>query len=135
MLLTLFFPSAWVDDQLIAERKAGLAKYLSSILWAPEFKDTPLIQEFLSREAIIPFGAELDVEDVLPSTLSRKAISSFFSLRKAPKNPTLLSAAYYPEWCASDFPPETLEFQKFDLLYFGEFLSFFLYWYIWLIYL
>ncbi|KAF9558512.1 glycoside hydrolase family 18 protein [Agrocybe pediades] len=119
VFLTLFFPSAWVDDQLVAERKAGLAKWLSAVLWAPEYQNVPLLQQFLSRDAIVPFTSEIDVEDVLPSTLSRKAISSFFSIRQTQKKPSMISAAYYPEWCVGDHSPEDLDFTKFDLLFFG----------------
>ncbi|KAI3619176.1 glycoside hydrolase family 18 protein [Moniliophthora roreri] len=47
ILVTTFVPSAWVDDRLIAERKAGLAKYLSNIIQIPEYEDYPALLEFL----------------------------------------------------------------------------------------
>jgi len=54
LLLTSLIPSAWVDDQLIAERKAGLAKYLSSLLWSPEYQNAAVFQDFIARKGMNP---------------------------------------------------------------------------------
>uniref|UniRef100_A0A8H8CJD7 Chitinase n=1 Tax=Psilocybe cubensis TaxID=181762 RepID=A0A8H8CJD7_PSICU len=138
-ILTAIFPSGWLDDALIAERKVGLAKYLAALLWSPEFRDTPIIKGFLERDALKP-DENIDVEDVLPSTLTRKDVSAFFSLRdqvqslslveddheeeqvpvqEEPPKKKLVSAAYYPEWCAGTLPPESLDYSKFDIIFFG----------------
>ncbi|PPQ82293.1 hypothetical protein CVT25_008443 [Psilocybe cyanescens] len=144
-ILTAILPSGWLDDALIAERKIGLAKYLSALLWSPEYHDTPIIKGFFERDMLKP-DENIDVEDVLPSTLTRKDVSAFFSLRDQVQELTLeedereqeqeeepepepeqeeetkkelISAAYYPEWCAGTVPPESLDYGKFDVIFFG----------------
>ncbi|KAG6810347.1 hypothetical protein H0H92_012240 [Tricholoma furcatifolium] len=36
------------------------------------------------------------------------------------RKPTSIAATYYPEWSASYNPPDKLEFDKFDIIFFGE---------------
>jgi hypothetical protein len=75
ILSTTFVPSAWVDDELIAERKAGLATYLSKLVHTPEYEKNPILNEFLTLSAPLtaPSDDEFDLEDAVPSTLTRKA--------------------------------------------------------------
>lgn len=83
VLSTTFIPSAWADDALISERKAGLAAYLSSVVSSPEYEGSPHVKDFLSvavppaTPLLLPDEDEdsnrsFDPEDALPSTLSRK---------------------------------------------------------------
>ncbi|OBZ70107.1 putative endochitinase [Grifola frondosa] len=67
ILVTSFIPSAWIDDQLIAERKAGLSAYLSNLLQLPQYRAHKALLEFLSPSFSTP--AEFNLEDALPSTL------------------------------------------------------------------
>ena len=32
----------------------------------------------------------------------------------------LVAAAYYPDWSADSWPPESLDYSKFDILFYGE---------------
>jgi chitinase len=116
ILVTSFIPSAWADDSLIAERKAGLATYLSKLLQSVKYKDNTALTRFLSQSTASP--KELNLEDALPSTLSRKAALEVQSkLSAAASSP--IAAAYYPDWSADSWPPESLDYSKFDVIFFG----------------
>ncbi|KAF9558513.1 glycoside hydrolase family 18 protein [Agrocybe pediades] len=123
LLSTTFIPSAWVDDQLIAERKIGLAEYLYDVLSSEKYKDRSLVWEFLSGT---PQTSERDMkynlEDSLPSTLTRKKALELTSGNldgEVNAQAVMLAAAYYPDWSASARPPEGLDFSKFDILFFA----------------
>ncbi|KAG6833417.1 hypothetical protein H0H87_007402 [Tephrocybe sp. NHM501043] len=118
LLATSFIPSAWIDDTLIAERKAGLTKYLSDLLKSTEYKDAPLLRDFFTED----YGRErarFDVEDAVPSTLSRKAAMKLESTNDVEETATPIAGAYYVDWAASGNPPEGVNFAKFDILFFG----------------
>ena len=70
LLTTTFVPSAWADDALIAERKAGLSAFLNDVLRVPELSAHPALKDFLGQAGTSK-GA-FDPEDALPSTMSRK---------------------------------------------------------------
>ncbi|KAJ6589903.1 glycoside hydrolase family 18 protein [Mycena vulgaris] len=113
LLVTTFVPSAWVDDALIAERKAGLEEYLLTLLRVPQHRDSDTVQEFLALSIpSSPHGIEL--EDAVPSTLSRKTAEELISAAAK-----FIAAAYYPSWTADSFPPEKLDYSKFDILFFA----------------
>jgi len=121
LLATTFIPSAWVDDDLIAERKVGLAEYLYDILSTPKYKDKALVWEFLSAQTL-QRETKYDLEDSLPSTLTRKKALELTSGNlngEVSAQAVMLAAAYYPDWCASTRPPENIDFSKFDILFFG----------------
>ena len=110
-LFTLLTPSAWVDDELTAERQAGHAEYLSSLLRS-DYQNAAAFQDFIGRKAI-NMASEADVEDVLPSVLSGKQAV-------LPENLFLggfLSAAHYPEWAMRHILPEGLDYSRFDILF------------------
>ncbi|KAK7057565.1 glycoside hydrolase family 18 protein [Favolaschia claudopus] len=113
ILATTFIPSAWLDDTLIAERKEGLKNYLNSIL--PKFQDNETLKEFLSP-SLMASPRQFDPEDALPSTLSRKKAQELGEITAAA---TFIAAAYYPDWSAGTFPPEKLDYSKFDILFFA----------------
>lgn len=71
LLITYFLPAAWVDDTLISERKVGLARWLSNLINSAEYRDNPLLLQFLtvSNSSV---HVKFNLEDALPSTLSRK---------------------------------------------------------------
>ncbi|KAH9947184.1 glycoside hydrolase family 18 protein [Amylocystis lapponica] len=104
ILVTSFLPSAWVDDQLIAERKAGLSAYLSTLLHSPHYSAHPALRAFLSPTT--QTSAHFNLEDALPSTLSRKAAMQAQQIISA-KATKPIAAAYYPDWASDSNPLRT----------------------------
>ncbi|KAJ3971990.1 glycoside hydrolase family 18 protein [Lentinula raphanica] len=135
ILVTSFVPSAWLDDVLIKERKTGLAAYLTAILAHPMYHNAPAVNEFLSTDETNQSGtahAKIDLEDALPSTLSRQSALKLKSQLlsgdgevavatdgKVTADATLIAAAYYPDWSESAFPPESLDYTRFSILFFA----------------
>ncbi|KAJ7019323.1 glycoside hydrolase [Mycena alexandri] len=112
ILVTTFIPSAWVDDTLIAERTNGLKTYLNTLLATPQYRDHTALQQFLSP-SLLASPRQFDLEDALPSTLSRKTAQKLGEVTAAA---TFIAAAYYPDWSADTFPPEGLDYSRFDIL-------------------
>ena len=106
---------------LLAERKAGLAEYLSALLWSPEYQTAPGLIDFLKRDTTNPRIA-VDLEDYLPSTLSRRTAVALARTASAKYelNGVFFASAYYPSWAADSIPPETVDYGKYDILFFGE---------------
>ncbi|KAF7421003.1 hypothetical protein PC9H_011522 [Pleurotus ostreatus] len=117
-LVTTFIPSAWVDDALVAERKTGLASWLRDLLSSDDFKDNSALLAFLTPDASAT-PRHFSLEDVLPSTLSRKAGIKFTPEDEVDTMATPIAAAYYPDWSAGSNPPEKIDFSKFDILFFA----------------
>ncbi|KAF8658413.1 hypothetical protein AX16_001965 [Volvariella volvacea WC 439] len=131
LLVTTFLPAAWVDDALIAERKTGLTKYLNDLVQSPQYKDSSELITFLSQDTP-QAGTRFNLEDALPSTLSRKAA---LQLGKQIQHDlddlnnenvevnisasSKISAAYYTNWSISTNPPEKIDFSKFDILFYA----------------
>ncbi|KAJ7686546.1 glycoside hydrolase family 18 protein [Mycena rosella] len=113
LLVTTFIPSAWLDDALIAERKAGLGEYLTKLLTSPHYRHSEVVQEFLAL-SITASPVEFELEDAVPSILSRKTVEELISATA-----NFISAAYYPSWTADGFPPEKFDYSKFDILFFA----------------
>ncbi|KAJ3568688.1 hypothetical protein NP233_g5552 [Leucocoprinus birnbaumii] len=119
LLATTFVPSAWVDDSLIAERKTGLATYISELLSAAEFAASPVLEQFLSPDGDTN-ATRFNPEDAVPSTLSRKAAMNLLETgNEVEAQATIIAAAYYPDWSADSNPPEKIDFSKFDILFFA----------------
>ncbi|KAF9458111.1 glycoside hydrolase family 18 protein [Collybia nuda] len=118
LLSTTFIPSAWVDDALIKERKAGLAQYLIDLLQSPDYKDNPAVLDFLTPKGN-KSPVKFNLEDAVPSTLSRKTALDLTARGDVEAEATMIAAAYYPDWSAGSFPPEKLDFSKFDILFFA----------------
>ncbi|KAI0355450.1 glycoside hydrolase family 18 protein [Trametes cingulata] len=119
ILATTFVPSAWLDDTLIAERKAGLSAYLTGLLHSPQFRAHKALRDFLAPAS--PSGAPaapFNPEDALPSTLTRKAALAEQGELSAQASAPLY-AAYYPDWSSDQIPPNTLDFSKFDIILFA----------------
>ncbi|CDO77188.1 Glycoside Hydrolase Family 18 protein [Trametes cinnabarina] len=118
ILATTFVPSAWLDDTLITERKAGLSAYLAGLLQSPQFRVHKSLIEFLTpSDAPVASRRGFNPEDALPSTLSRKAALEVQSKLSAEATP--IYAAYYPDWSSDQIPPNSLDFSKFDILLFA----------------
>ncbi|KAF8181046.1 glycoside hydrolase family 18 protein [Pholiota molesta] len=116
LLVTTFIPSAWADDALIKERKEGLADYLTDVLSSPKYKDQAALFEFLTAPSS-KYDQKFDLEDALPSTLTRTKALTLASDVNASTVP--ISGTYYPDWAGSTVPPESIDYSKFDLIYFA----------------
>ncbi|KAF8890746.1 glycoside hydrolase family 18 protein [Infundibulicybe gibba] len=97
-------PSAWVDDQLIEERKTALAAYINSVLWDSDLRANPTLLQFLSDGANV---ISMTSKEGIPSLVTVPDISS------------PIAASYYPTWCAQSNPPSKLNFSKFDIIFFA----------------
>ncbi|KAI0686381.1 glycoside hydrolase superfamily [Cytidiella melzeri] len=64
------------------------------------------------------YSDELHLKDALPSTLSRKAALEV-QLKLAAAASTPIAAVYYPDWSADSWLPESLDYSKFNILFFG----------------
>ncbi|TFY53139.1 hypothetical protein EVJ58_g9617 [Rhodofomes roseus] len=120
ILVTSFIPSAWADDKLIAERKEGLSAYLSKLLESPAYTSSPALLNFLgSTPSIATTTSDFNLEDALPSTLSRNtALHAMKELERA-QSTTPIAAGYYPDWATGTIAPQNVDFSKFDVLLFA----------------
>ncbi|KAI0677694.1 glycoside hydrolase family 18 protein [Trametes maxima] len=117
ILATTFVPSAWLDDALITERKDGLSAYLTGLLQSPQFRVHRALVDFLTPGGVPSASRDFNLEDALPSTLTRKA--ALEAQDKLTAQATPIYAAYYPDWSSDQIPPNTLDFSKFDILLFA----------------
>ncbi|KAG6853846.1 hypothetical protein C0991_000840 [Blastosporella zonata] len=117
---TVLFPSAWVDDELINERKTELTRYINNLLQSSDYKESPALLKFLTNTDL-PTPHRFNIEDAVPSTLSGKAAKAALELSSgnAEAAAKLIAASYYVDWAADSFPPESLNFSKFDILFFA----------------
>ncbi|KAF7296006.1 Glycoside hydrolase family 18 protein [Mycena kentingensis (nom. inval.)] len=116
LLVTTFLPSAWVDDVLINERKAGLESWLVNLLKVADYRHNEIVKNFLASAVPMVPLQEFELEDALPSTLSRKTAEELVAAVAAAKP---LAAAYYPSWTMYTHTPEKLDYSKFDVLFFA----------------
>lgn len=80
-----------------------------------EQREKSELTDFLTSSSTDITG-EFNYEDALPSTLSRKtALEAQAKIAAA----SPIAAAYYPDWVVDSWPPEKLDFSKFDILFFG----------------
>jgi chitinase len=128
IITTTFVPSAWADDALIAERKVGLSRYLTSLLRDGSFKDHRSVVNFLQLSSgSDPSNNYAHPEDCLPSTFSRKdALAMKASLLEGTEQDSASAdataaaakfASYYPDWSAKS--PESIDFSKFDIIFYA----------------
>jgi chitinase len=119
ILSTTFIPSAWVDDSLITERKAGLWEYLNALLSSPDFQGQPALAGFLTSQEMAP--ATFNAEDALPSTLSRKdALKLQEGLSTEAADVTPIACAYYPDWATSPSIAD-INYSLYDVIFFGRY--------------
>ena len=102
----------------MAERKAGLETYLNNLIRNDKFRDSAALQTFLEASTTTETDKGFSLEDAVPSTLSRKA--ALAAQEEIAAAASLIAAAYYPDWSADSIPPESLDYSKFDILFFGE---------------
>ncbi|KAG6826893.1 hypothetical protein H0H92_013999 [Tricholoma furcatifolium] len=118
ILSTSFFPSAWIDDALIAERKTGLSRYLNDLLTSSEYVKNPLLIAFLSNSSFSDV-TKFNFEDIVPSTLTKKDRSIQVLSDSSAASATLIAASYYVDWESDSFPPESLDYSRWDILNFA----------------
>ncbi len=109
-------PSAWVDDELIAERKDGLLAYLNSLLRSSRYQASSKLLAFLNPNYITDvhgFDDEITPSMICKANLTIKAPVSRLA--------SPVAAAYYPDWSAWSNPPNKVDFSKFDILFFGTY--------------
>lgn len=107
-----------MDDSLIAERKSGLTAYLTSLIASPTYITSPALITFLARAPSREPSSAFNPEDALPSTFTRAAALKVQD-RLVTTASTPIAAAYYPWWSAWARTPESLDFSKFDILFYG----------------
>lgn len=116
LLVNAFSPSAWIDDQLINERKIGLTAYLTSLLQGPSYQANPALVDFLSPNPCGESGP-IDFEDALPSMSFNDTGVTISTGVLEPDTFSFVAAAYYPNWCNN--APESINYAKFDIIFFG----------------
>jgi len=117
ILVTSFIPSAWADDKLISERKEGLSDYLSKLLHSPTYASSPALRSFLgSTPLAATTTADFNLEDALPSTLSRTTALHAMKELERTASTTPIAAGYYPDWATGTIAPQNVDFSKFDIL-------------------
>lgn len=119
-LATSFIPLAWVDNQLIEERKRGLQLYLTYLIHDDHMRTRPDLLFFLGAGDLVSPGSSIWSTPVLPQMTSKGSLASDIISSNEPdtaKKP--VAAAYYASWASDSNPPHTIEFSKFDILFFG----------------
>ncbi|KAF8628575.1 hypothetical protein AX17_005971 [Amanita inopinata Kibby_2008] len=104
------FISAWIKDRLIIGRKNGLSAYLRFLLSTPAYREHRALERFLSPSPKVQTTLEMTA---LADCVSRSVNASSLTTTQ----PVL--AAYYPTWSVDDHSPESLDFSKFDILFFA----------------
>ena len=103
-------PYAFLDDDLLAERKAGLQAYLNALLSDCLYRDQPLLLAFLGSGGSekVPYAGDE------PGEGGGGDNDDDGDEKRRP-----LIASYYPSWAAHDLPPSRIPFYKFDVLFYG----------------
>ncbi|KAF8154277.1 glycoside hydrolase family 18 protein [Crassisporium funariophilum] len=116
-MTTSFSLSAWIDDDLIAERKSGFAKYLSFLIQDTECRAHPVLHRFLSRGVFVQKNYN-HVNDFRPDMVYR-ALPGIGRTLDDDTNNKPIAASYYPAWSANDVPPNKVNFSLYDVLFFA----------------
>lgn len=113
---TSLVPSAWVDDELIKERKAGLQMYLTNLLHDLKFRTHLELVRFLAPSAGFK---DAEATGASPVMVSKGALVSRHALHDEDiRKP--IAASYYPAWASSTVAPSDINFSKFDVIFFGK---------------
>ena len=115
-ITTSLVPSAWVDDELIKERKAGLQIYLTNLLHDLKFRAHLELIRFLApsagfRDAEVSSASPVMTAKGAP--VSRPVLNDE-DIRKP------IAASYYPAWASDTVAPSDIDFSKFDVIFFGK---------------
>ena len=127
----------------MTERKKGLAEWLKNLLGTILFSDNKDLFDFFASDSQNEEQPDINLEDALPSTLTRAAavkliehLEPIYStpVLNAPEPLTTpdaaaaaaaittpIAASYYPYWAAGRVPPEGLDYSRWDILYYGSY--------------
>ncbi|KAJ2919639.1 hypothetical protein MD484_g832, partial [Candolleomyces efflorescens] len=122
-LMVSLLPHGWIDDTLLDERKAGLNEFLCLILNTEKTRVHSLVSAFFKTPFASCFALESLGEGLTQlALLARPAARSTLSVDKkenAGGAKTSIVASYYPSWAASTLPPESVDWNKFDIVFFA----------------
>ncbi|KAF7428523.1 hypothetical protein PC9H_007747 [Pleurotus ostreatus] len=102
-------PRAWVDDELIAERKHGLQDYMTNVLGDSKLTGNAAITMFLSDD---DGGGHPEMSSLRHIVLKGEET-------KGAEGKKPIAAAYYTSWSAWSNPPSKIDFSKFDVLFYA----------------
>lgn len=116
-------PHGWIDDALLDERKAGLNEFLCLILNTEKTRNHPLLSNFFKTPFASCFALESLGEGFTQLSIARSRrlrvkLDKKMAFARATGAP--IAASYYPSWAASTLPPESVDWHKFDIVFFGE---------------
>ncbi|KAF9558511.1 glycoside hydrolase family 18 protein [Agrocybe pediades] len=124
-LSTSCIPSAWVNDELIEERKKGFETYLTHIIHDVCLRNHPEVVKFLSAGDYMPGECQVAVGEKQQGHQEMSAKSSlgflqYATLADEPEDKKrFIAASYYPSWASDTNPPEKIDFSKFDILFYA----------------
>ncbi|KAF9523268.1 glycoside hydrolase family 18 protein [Crepidotus variabilis] len=101
-------PYAWVNNNLIEERKKGLQAYLLLLLHESRYCEHLALRRFFTPEVF---------QEHLPSYPKEFTTEDVKKLEEEKGKP--IAASYYPSWALWTYPPERIDFSKFDVLFFA----------------
>ncbi|KAG6890136.1 hypothetical protein C0995_011429 [Termitomyces sp. Mi166 len=116
IVLNAMVSSAWIDDGLIAERKAGLADYLNQLNMNPRYQNNNVFLQFLSSSSFDVNNLPVMAREAPVMSYNMLAYTQALSPKPQAAN---VAAAYYPTWSTYNNPPDTIDFAKFDILFFA----------------
>lgn len=112
-LAAALIPAAWVDDVLISERKVGLQMFLTDVLHDLHLRARPEVLRFLA-----PYAPKSMI--YTSAMVSTGAPASCTTVRVGEDMAgSYVAASYYPSWSADTLPAHTIDFSKFNVLFFG----------------
>ncbi|KIY52226.1 glycoside hydrolase, partial [Fistulina hepatica ATCC 64428] len=106
-------PLAWLDDDLICERKRGLSGYINDLLRDPLFNSRPELLDFLALKLDIPLMTSVT------GSATGFVSTNVSARRNISRSASCIAASYYPNWVLDTFPPENIDFSKFDIIYYA----------------
>uniref|UniRef100_A0A8H8CJU2 Chitinase n=1 Tax=Psilocybe cubensis TaxID=181762 RepID=A0A8H8CJU2_PSICU len=117
---TSFLPSAWVDNQLIEERKRGLQMFLTHLLHRLDARSSATFLAFIGASDLVMNESCFWPKAGLPEMSFKGTLMPKEILKNEPERTTKpIAAAYYPSWASDSSPPHKIDFSKFDVLFFA----------------
>ncbi|RXW17813.1 hypothetical protein EST38_g8035 [Candolleomyces aberdarensis] len=122
-LMVSLLPHGWIEDTLLDERKAGLNEFLCLILNTEKTRGHPLLSAFFKTPFASCFALESLGEGLTQLAVARPSARRlpFKQDKKANLGGagTPIVASYYPSWAASTLPLESVDWNKFDVVFFA----------------
>lgn len=124
-LTTSFIPLAWVENELIEERKRGLQLYLAYLIHDTHLRLNPHVLFFLGAHDLVTSISICVLSSLACMSEPQKALKGSpapNTIARCNEPDTVkkpVAAAYYASWASDTNPPHTIDFSKFDILFFG----------------